>query len=112
MTVGDVTSGSVVINWRPILCIEHNGKITNYTVVFQKEGGTMIPGDVNVTNRTFTANGLTPHTNYTFRVAGVNINGTGPHSNVTLITTAEDSGLHIILSLLSRDLWKIHSLWY
>ena len=91
-----VTSRSVVINWDMILCIERNGVITDYTVVFQEQGGAMIPGEVNVMDRTFTASGLTPHTNYTFGVAGVNINGTGPHSNVTLITTAEDSRLHII----------------
>ena len=82
-----MTSGSVVINWHPILCIERNGKITDYTVAFRKEGGAMIPGEVNVMDRTFTASGLTPHTNYTFSVAGVSINGTGPHSNVTLIIT-------------------------
>ena len=89
--VGDVTSGSVVITWEMILCIERNGVITDYTVVFRIEGGGVIPGEVNVMDRTFTASKLTPYTNYTFRVAGVNINGTGPHSNVTLVTTAEDS---------------------
>ena len=50
----------------------------------------MIPGDVNVMDRTFTASGLTPHTNYTFRVAGVNSNGTGPYSNGITIHTVED----------------------
>ena len=64
--------------------------ITNYTVVFQELGGTVIPGEVNVINRTFTASGLTPHTNYSFRVAGVNGNGTGPFTNVMLILTDED----------------------
>ena len=65
--------------------------ITNYTVEFQEQGGAMVPGEVNVINRTFTASGLTPHTNYTFRVAGVNINGPGPFTHDILITTAEDS---------------------
>ena len=64
--------------------------ITNYTVVFQEQGGAVIPGEVNVIDRTFTASGLTPHTNYIFRVAGVNSNGTGPYSNDTIITTEED----------------------
>ena len=52
----------------------------------------MIPGEVNVINRTFefTASGLTPHTNYSFGVAGVNSNGTGPYTNVMLILTDED----------------------
>ena len=64
--------------------------ITNYTVVFQEQGGAVIPGEVNVMNRTFTASGLTPHTNYIFRVAGVNSNGTGPYTNHTMVTTEED----------------------
>ena len=74
------TSKSVTINWLTVLCIESNGVITDYTVLFEKHCGAMIPGEVNVTNRTFTASGLTPHTTYTFSVAGVNINGTGPFS--------------------------------
>ena len=70
--------------------------ITNYTVIFQEQGGAVIPGEVNVMDRTFTASGLTPHTSFTFSVAGVNINGAGPESkiNVSLITATEDSKLH------------------
>ena len=85
-----MTSTSFIINWPMIACIERNGVITNYTVIFQEQGGAVIPGEVNVMDRTFTASGLTPHTNYTFRVAGVNSNGTGPYTNVMLILTDED----------------------
>ena len=58
------TSRSVSVSWSTIDCIERNGVITNYTVVFQEQGGAVIPGEVNVMDRTFTASGLTPHTNY------------------------------------------------
>ena len=85
-----VTSASVNLNWHQIDCIERNGVITNYTVVFLEQGGAVIPGEVNVMDRTFTASGLTPHTNYTFRVAGINSNGTGPYSNGAMVTTEED----------------------
>ena len=68
--------------------------ITDYTVVFQEQGGAVIPGEVNVMDRIFTANGLTHHTNYTFRVAGVNRNGTGPYSSDITVLTAEDGNLH------------------
>ena len=84
-----VTSRSVTITWDTIDCIERNGEITDYTVVFQEQGGAMIPGEVNVMDRTFAASGLTPHTNYTFRVAGVNINGAGPSSDSIIITHEE-----------------------
>ena len=84
------TSRSVSVSWSTIECIEQNGEITNYTVVFH---GAVIPGEVNVMERTFTASGLTPHTNYTFRVAGVNSNGTGPYSMIIVILT-DDDGIH------------------
>ena len=88
-----VTSTSVNINWLEIDCIERNGVITNYTVVFQEQGGAVILGEVNVMDRTFTASGLTPHTNYIFRVAGVNSNGTGPYTNGTVVMTEEDGNV-------------------
>ena len=83
------TSRSVSVSWTQIRCIERNGPITNYTVEFQEVGRALIPGVV--VNRTFTASGLTPYTNYTFRIAGVNNNGTGPFTNVTSILTEEES---------------------
>ena len=89
-----VTSTSVNINWIEIECIERNGVITNYTVVFQEQGGAVIPGEVNVMNRTFTASGLTPHTNYIFRIAGVNSIGTGIYSNGITVLTDEDGKLY------------------
>ena len=95
-----VTSTSVNIIWMQIECIERNGAITNYTVVFQEQGGAVIPGDVNVMDRTFTASGLTPHTNYVFSVAGVNSNGTGPYSNDTIVLTDEDGKYCIIINFI------------
>ena len=86
------TSRNVSVSWSTIECIDQNGEITDYTVMFQEVGGmvSMIPGEVNVINRNFTASGLTPHTNYTFRVAGVNSNATGPYTSTTTIQTDED----------------------
>ena len=89
------TSRSVSVSWSTIECIEHNGEITNYRVVFQEQCGAVIPGEVNAMERTFTASGLTPHTNYTFRVAGVNSNGTGPYTNISGILTDEDGMLYL-----------------
>ena len=84
------TSKSLNASWTTIECIERNGVITGYEVEFQEQGGARISGEV--VNKTFTASGLTPHTNYIFRVAGVNSNGTGP-STSHIITTNED-GMH------------------
>ena len=90
-----MTAGSVNVSWNEIECIERNGIITNYTVEFLSLGESVIPGVLMVDERRFTASRLTPFTNYTFRIAGVNSNGTGPFSNITIIETAEDGMLQI-----------------
>ena len=76
------------MSWGAIECIERNGEITGYTVEFQERGGAIVHGEV--MGQTFTASGLTPHVEYTFRVAGHNSNGRGPFSNTTTITTDQD----------------------
>ncbi len=86
--VPSTTSRSVSVSWQSIDCIERNGVIAGYTVEFQEQGGPRITGEV--VNQTFTASGLTPHTNYIFRVAGVNSNEIGPFSEIIVITTDED----------------------
>ena len=78
------TSKSVMVSWDSIECIERNGIITGYVVEFQEQGGARIPGEA--VGQNFTATGLTPATCYTFRVAGVNSNGTGPFTNATIIS--------------------------
>jgi hypothetical protein len=79
-----VTSDSVVVTWDSIDCSERNGPITGYAVEFEEQGGAGIPGEV--VGRLFTASGLTPAKRYTFRVAGVNINGTGPFQEINILT--------------------------
>ena len=86
--IPSMTSRSIMVTWDTIECIERNGIITNYTVVFQEQGGANVPG--NTVGMIFSAEGLTPHTNYTFQAAGVNDVGTGPYTNVITVTTAED----------------------
>ena len=69
-------------------------------VEFQELGGALIPG-VEV-NRTFQAGGLTPYTNYTFRVS----NGTGPFINVTSILTEEESNKLVKFVTLMYSSWS------
>ena len=77
-----------MVTWDTIECIENNGMITGYTVVFQEQGGADVIG--NTVDRTFSATELTPFTSYTFQVAGVNDVGTGPFTDIITITTDED----------------------
>ena len=78
------SSTNITITWGTIECIKRNGEITDYIVEFQEQGGVIISGEVIVMDRNFTASGLTPGATYTFRVAGVNRNGTGPFFNLSL----------------------------
>ena len=78
-----------MVTWDTIECIEQNGRITGYTVVFQEQGGANVPGSVNIVDRTFIAGGLTPGTSYTFQIAGVNDVGSGPLTEITIITNEE-----------------------
>ena len=87
-----MTSRSIMVTWDTIECIERNGIITNYTVVFQEQ----VP--VNTVGMIFSAEGLTPQTNYTFQVAGVNDVGTGPFTNVITVTTAENGLFCLLIS--------------
>ena len=74
-------------------CIERNGRITDYSVEFEGKDGAMIP--VEVVGQNFTATRLISGTQYVLRVAGININGTGPFNRRT-ISTAEDSTFFIL----------------
>jgi hypothetical protein len=67
-----------------IACIERNGDINSYDVELREQSVVAI--DRNVLGSTYTAGGLTPATRYTFRVAGVNVNGTGPFIERTVTT--------------------------
>ena len=83
-----MTSRSISVTWDTIECIERNGIITGYTVVFQEQGGPNVPGNTPFTF--FSAVRLTPGRNYTFQVAGVNDAGTGPFTDLITIATTED----------------------
>ena len=86
--VPSTTSRSINVSWDAIDCIERNGIINSYAVEFQEQGEAKI--SLEVMAQIFTVSGLSPHTNYSFRVAGINGNGTGPFSNFTTITTDEE----------------------
>ena len=88
------TSRNIRASWDAIECIERNGLIT-YTV--ELSGRAMV-----VMKQTFTASGLTPYTEYTFKVAGTNVAGIGPFSDTMYITTAEDGNDSINMSTLPK----------
>ena len=82
-----VSSRSITVNWNEIPCIQRNGRIIRYEVEFEPSGEGTISG------RSFTADELTPFTNHTFQVRGVNSVGSGPYSDLIFITTSEAGNL-------------------
>ena len=101
-----------MLTWNTIECIERNGIITNYAVIFQEQSGANVPGSVDTGERNFSATELTPFSSYTFRVAGVNAVGTGPYSTILSITTDEEGLLNSrILVLPSLINLSPHSSW-
>ena len=80
---------SINVSWSAIECIHQNGRITGYDVEFQQADGTAVI-DGEVVNMTFTASGLQPFTDYIFRVAGVNSDGSGTFTDAVTIQTYED----------------------
>ena len=63
-------------------CIQQNGPIAGYTVRYFATHGASKDVQQYKTVRTMDSiiSGLTPNTEYSFEVAAVNVNGTGPFS--------------------------------
>ena len=92
VSVSEVISTSITVQWGPVDCADRNGDITGYSVrygeVGSAEGETiiqMVEGDM---DRQATISELTPSTEYTISVAAVNSAGTGVYSNVFCQRTA------------------------
>ena len=87
-----VLSTSITVGWNPVVCIERNGEIDNYTVWFGPEGGvqsesTVQSGGIDV-NGTHTASGLNVSSSYNFSVAAVNSAGIGPFTPPLIVETS------------------------
>ena len=80
------SASSISVSWMPINCHGRNGLILDYVVKFRPVGESLITTGT-VEDKTFTVSGLSPGTNHSFQVAGVNENGTGPFSDLIFIMT-------------------------
>ena len=95
--MSSVTSSSITVQWGHVRCIDHNSEITGYTVRYGQTGSpTTIMESVSGTSdsdRIFTASGLIPRTSYTFEVAAVSSEGTGPFSTGITVETSVPEGM-------------------
>ena len=83
MTVTDVTSSTISVQWGSVPCIHQNGDITGYSVQYEVMGSgntqTMPVSGAGTTQTTIS--GLTPSTNYSVQVAAESVGGIGVYSN-------------------------------
>ena len=101
VSVSEVTSTSITVQWGEVDCIRRNGDITGYTVQYGVQG--------NGSTQTMTVSGggstqtiifgLNPSTNYSIEVAAVNCVGTGVYSNVIFHLTQGRSSHKLLTSI-------------
>ena len=82
---GEVNYTSITVLWEPVPCVQQNGVITNYSINYSESSVTS--GPFVATTLSFTATSLFPGTLYTFEVAAVNSEGTGPYEQQVVSTT-------------------------
>ena len=93
VTISDVTSSSITVQWGAVDCIHQNGKITGYSLRYWAQQCTCNTHTVNVSGGTamaFTLTGLPNSTTYSIDVAAINNAGIGKYSDsITVKTNGE-----------------------
>ena len=101
--MSSVTSNSITVQWGRVSCIDRNSEITGYSVRYGQTGSTTtVMESVSGTSdsdRMFTASGLIPRTSYTFEMAAVSSEGTGPFSTANAVETSVFEGTYVLVSL-------------
>ena len=97
VSVSEVTSSSITVQWGPVDCIHRNGDITGYSVQYEEVGSAegersvvkLVSGDFS--GGMYTISGLSPATLYRVEVAGETSAGPGPYSHPVTFKTQENS---------------------
>ena len=77
--------------WQPVACLQQNGEITRYNIRYSESSLIM----ATTLTPSFTGSLLFPGTSYTFEVAAVNSEGTGPYEQ-HVVTTTIPTGIYFI----------------
>ena len=104
MTTTPINSSSVKVSWELVLCSARNGEITgyliNYTSTAVNDESDEFMAQPDTSSKIITD--LSPCIVYSFRVAAVNINGTGPFSKAVNMST-NTSGIFCYTKILIRN---------
>ena len=87
LTAEVISSTVIHLSWSPPLPHEHNGVISNYTVILNQDGLSTI---YTTNTTTMSAEYLLPFTTYSFRVSASTRIGSGPFSLAIYRNTLED----------------------
>ena len=91
VSVSEVTTSSITIQWGAVDCIHHNGNVTSYSVQYgvQGSGNPQMKDDIGGEATQTIIPGLMPSTTYSIEVAAVNSAGTGVYSPAIMEKTAD-----------------------
>ena len=89
VSVLNVNSTAITVQWEMVPCNEQNGDITGYTVRVLESGEMERVEDVGGDVTQVTISELTPSTTYSIQVAAVNSIDTGPYSSLITIDTPD-----------------------
>ena len=88
VSVSEVTSSNITVQWGAVDCIHRNGDMIRYSVRYGIQGNgstqtvSVSGGEATMT----TISGLTPSTNYSIEVAAMNSVDLGAYSNIFQLT--------------------------
>jgi len=96
VSISDVTSSSITIQWGAVDCIHRNGNITGYSVQYgvQGSGSTQTESVSGGATTEATISELTPSTSYVIAIAAVNSAGTGVYSEPLTVETSVAGNSH------------------
>ena len=85
LMVTSVTVSNITIQWEEVDCVQRNGRISSYFLMYTVDGESM---QTSTTDKMFTAVGLQPRTNYTFTVVASHSHLIGSPASITVETAA------------------------
>ena len=100
MSISEVTSSSITVQWEMVPCIHRNGDTTGYSVRYV---GGSVSDMVSVSSGNAvmtTITGLRPSTIYSIQVRAVNSMGNGDYSDFVIQRTAGKDSIHRTIIIL------------